>query len=50
VTIVPNSDGLTGGIALWQGVAEASSVSRERSNAAARKKALPKPGVRATRA
>jgi len=50
VTIVPNSDGLTGGIALWQGVAGASTPSPERSKAAARKKALPKTGVRATRA
>src|SRR5437764_12973547 len=47
VTIVPNSDGLTGGIALWRDVAETSTPSRERSKAAARDKALPKRGVRA---
>jgi len=38
VTIVPNSDGLTGGIALWRGEPEASTPSGESSNTAARKK------------
>ena len=32
VTIVPNTDGLTGGIALWREAAETSSPSRERSS------------------
>src|SRR5204863_465671 len=42
VTIVPNTDGLTGGIALWRGEAETSSPLRKRSKTAKRKNARPR--------
>jgi polyphosphate glucokinase len=46
VTIVPNSDGLTGGIALWRDETKTSSPTRERSKAGFRNKAGPKTGPR----
>ena len=46
VTIVPNTDGLTGGIALWRGEAETSSPLGKRSKTAERKNARPRTGPR----
>src|SRR5436305_3671282 len=44
VTIVPNSDGLTGGIALWRDETETSSPLSKRSKTAKRKNARPRAG------
>ena len=46
VTIVPNSDGLTGGIALWRDVAETSTPSRKGGKTAKRKNVRPRTGPR----
>jgi len=46
VTIVPNSDGLTGGIALWRDETETSSPLRKGSKMAERKNARPRTGPR----
>jgi hypothetical protein len=46
VTIVPNSDGLTGGIALWRDETETSSPLGKRSKTAERKNARPRTGPR----
>jgi len=46
VTIVPNSDGLTGGIALWRDEAETSSPLRKVGKTAKRKNVRPRTGPR----
>jgi hypothetical protein len=48
VTIVPNTDGLTGGIALWRDKSETSSPLRKGSKTAKRKNARPRTGLRST--